>query len=301
MSTKNYSDGDVEEDLLELFTNTPLEKRSLKIEEILSSQPTWAEIYHLSPTRENLLNWLEFDPRKSILEVGSGCGALTGLLAKSGASVVALELSERRSNINKARNGHFSNINFATSNLEDYKTDKKFDYITCIGVLEYSGMFIENVNPYEYFLNKINSLLKPGGQLILAIENRLGIKYLSGAREDHTGRFYDSIEDYPGGTKVKTFGKNELDLLLKKCGFIENNFYFPFPDYKMPSFVHNSKFLDSKKFYFPYSAFPTPSPDQGRLHVFNEQLSIKQFIDNNMYEDIANSFLTISTKRGTNK
>ena len=38
------------------------------------------------------------------------------------------------------------------------------------------------VNPFENFLKKIKSLLKPDGKLIVAIENKYGLKYWCGAR-----------------------------------------------------------------------------------------------------------------------
>ncbi len=40
------------------------------------------------------------------------------------------------------------------------------------------------------------AVLRPGGTLVLAIGNPLGVKYLSGAADDHTGRPFDSLEGY---------------------------------------------------------------------------------------------------------
>ena len=34
---------------------------------------------------------------------------------------------------------------------------------------------------------------------MLAIENRMGLKYLNGAREDHSGRAFEGIQGYPWG------------------------------------------------------------------------------------------------------
>ena len=37
-------------------------------------------------------------------------------------------------------------------------------------------------------LQRVRSLLKPEGKLIVAIENQLGLKYFAGAPEDHLGQ-----------------------------------------------------------------------------------------------------------------
>src|SRR5690606_32032335 len=97
-----------------------------------------------------------------------------------------------------------------------------------------------SAQPYEYFLERIKKNLKPGGKLLLAIENKFGLKYWSGIPEDHTGKPFDSIQDYVSTDKgVRTFSKQELSKLLKSVGFIDPFFYFPHPDYKLPSIIYS--------------------------------------------------------------
>ena len=62
---------------------------------------------------------------------------------------------------------------------------EKYDYITLIGVFEYGESYIQSENPYVDFLKIISRHLKPDGKIILAIENRLGLKYWAGCTEDH--------------------------------------------------------------------------------------------------------------------
>ena len=66
------------------------------------------------------------------------------------------------------------------------------------------------------YLEKINRLLKPGGKILIAIENRLGLKYFAGRREDHVGREFVGIEGYPGIDFVETFSKLELEQMLQE-------------------------------------------------------------------------------------
>ena len=71
-----YSDGDVEDRLLALCeSGRPLQA-------ILMENEDWPILYHLSDVRENVLEWYGFDPQASLLEIGAGCGAVTGLFCR---------------------------------------------------------------------------------------------------------------------------------------------------------------------------------------------------------------------------
>ncbi len=60
-------------------------------------------LYHLSRVRENILNWYPFQEDATCLEIGSGCGAISGLLCERMKKVVSVELSKQRADINMAR------------------------------------------------------------------------------------------------------------------------------------------------------------------------------------------------------
>jgi 2-polyprenyl-3-methyl-5-hydroxy-6-metoxy-1,4-benzoquinol methylase len=291
--TREYSDGDSEDVLLELFKSPNAEERRL---ELLSKNPEWRLKYHLAYTRENLFNWYDFDAGSKVLEVGSGCGALTGLLTQKCAKVDALDISARRSLVNAYRNQQATNLTLIVGNLQDLSGKGNYDYATSIGVLEYAGRFINSEQPYVDFLRQLNSQLKRGGKLILAIENRLGIKYWSGSREDHTGRFFDSIEGYPDDSGIRTFGRYELDELLKTAGFTNNDFYYPFPDYKMPVDVYSDNYLPGINGTFSSDLFPTPAPDQERQYLFAEDLAMHSIAANHLFPYFANSFLVFAEK-----
>ena len=75
---------------------------------------------------------------------------------------------------------------------------------------------------------KAREYLKPGRQLIIAIENKYGLKYWAGAKEDHTGVEFDGIQNYSGVNRVRTFSRALLTRLLCEAGFKDNDFYYPF-------------------------------------------------------------------------
>lgn len=276
-----YSDGDVEDKILEIF------KKKENIQERLMKDDDWAILYHLSPIRQNILEWYDFQKNASILEIGSGCGAITGLFCEKAERVVGIELSKRRSMINVERNKQYSNLEIMLGNFEDIEINETFDYVTLIGVLEYADSYINSKKPYEEMLKKVKKFLKPDGKLIIAIENKFGLKYFAGAMEDHTGNLFDGIENYKNVSNVRTFSKNEIEELLKSTGYVSTEFYYPVPDYKLPSAVYAESYLpkagDLRNMSNAY--------DRARFKLFDEDIVYDQFCKDQKFEYFSNSFL----------
>ena len=158
-------------------------------------------------------------------------------------------------------------------------------------VLEYSGYYIsKGADPYEAMLKKVKKFLKPGGRLIIAIENKFGLKYWGGAAEDHTGGFFDGIEDYRKVDGVRTFSRPEITQLLKSAGFSENTFYYPMPDYKLPDTVYSDEFLPKPGML----EHVTDVYDRERFVLFNESSAYDALIRDGQFPYFANSFLIIS-------
>ena len=278
-----YSDGDIENTLLDIV------KKHHNFDTILANDNRWPILYHLLPIRQNIINWYPFEKGASCLEIGGGCGAITGALCRAMDEVKVVELSKRRSAINYERHKSFDNLEIIVGNLNDIKFEKKFDYITLNGVLEYAGAFTQTAAPYRDFLKQIKTYLKKEGKLIIAIENRYGLKYFAGAKEDHTGKEFDGISGYIGNNSVRTFGKRELELLLQESGFSDQTFYYPHPDYKMPMEIYSDDWLPSAN--SPMAK--TPNFDQERLDLFDEQEAFKGIVENGQFPFFANSFLII--------
>jgi SAM-dependent methyltransferase len=287
-----YSDGDIEDTLLSLCES------GRPMQEILMENTDWPILYHLSDVRENVLEWYDFDPNASLLEIGAGCGAITGLLCRKVKRVVCNDLSRRRSTINAVRNGGQGNLEIYVGNFEDLKLEEKFDYVTLIGVLEYSGYYIshpmEGKTPYETMVERVKQFLKPGGKLIIAIENKFGMKYWSGAAEDHTAGFFDGLNNYTGVEGIRTFSKPEITKLLQKAGFGKNEFYYPMPDYKLPTAVYSEEFLPKPGMLSDLAV----AYDRDRYQMFDEAAAYEAVIQDGQFGYFANSFLIISTLSG---
>ena len=79
--------------------------------------------------------------------------------------------------------------------------------------------------------------LRPDGCLIIAIENRLGLKYILGAHEDHYAQRHVGLANYANSTGIRTYDYEQWQSLLARAGFSHNECLLPFPDYKIPHTV----------------------------------------------------------------
>jgi SAM-dependent methyltransferase len=285
---EEYSDGEIEKLILKTFLSDGVKE---KVSNILDNNPSWPLLYHLSPMRKNLLSWYDFKVDGSLLEVGSGCGALTGLFCSQLKNVTAIELTKRRAEITFNRNKNRNNLEVMAGNLNTIKLDKKFDYVTSIGVLEYAGKYTDSSNPFKDFILKLKSYLKKDGTLIIAIENKYGLKYWSGAREDHTARLFESLEGYPEQKDVNTFSKKEITSLLNSVGLNKVNFYYPMPDYKLPTEVFSDEYLPNINHNIKTDIFPLIDLSNPRTFLFNERLVCDGLVQEDIFDFFANSFL----------
>ena len=287
----SYSDGDsAENELLSIVSqHTPEDYNG-----IIMRQGSWPLLYHLSPVRENIIGWYPFREGARVLELGAGCGAVTGALLDRGLQVSAVDLSLRRCRINAERHANCDDLEIFVGAIEDVlqNIEAQFDYVLLIGVLEYAAMFSSHEAPQEYMLRCIERVLKPEGELIVAIENQLGIKYLAGCREDHTGRFFEGVEGYPHRDGPVTFSRSQLAALFTSCGFTPE-FFYPYPDYKFPIKIFSDRKLPAKgELNRNWQNF-----DASRVRLFDECKASDVLLDAGLASEFANSFLVRLTRQ----
>jgi hypothetical protein len=176
--------------------------------------------------------------------------------------------------------------------------DRKFDTVLLIGVLEYSPTFFEGGDPLNACLQLARDLLKPGGRLIVAIENRNGFKYLAGQSEDHVGTPYAGVEDLYQPKTAKTLGRLELAGLLREVGFQNLHFSYPFPDYKVPRVVLTEEALRDDGFRPGEIVRQLRSTDYTarRAPAFRDLFTWPQLAANGLMADLANSFLVVAKR-----
>lgn len=281
-----YSDGDVEDELLDIVKNNHKEQ----FNHIIREKANWPILYHLSDNRQTVLYGVDIKPTDRVLEIGAGCGAITGYLCEKAASVTSVELSYRRSLINANRNSEYDNLEIIVGNFKKVYPNitDKYDYVMLIGVLEYACAYVGGDRPFEELLEKAASCLAPGGHIIIAIENRFGLKYYAGCREDHLGTPFLGIDGYHNHTThVQTFTKSELIKIFEGAGFSDYKFYYPYPDYKFASVVYSDECLPTKGELMDNRR----NFDSNRLKLFEESLVFDTLIDEGIFPVFANSFL----------
>ena len=115
-------------------------------------------------------------------------------------------------------------------------------------MLEWVGSFRDDAEPLELqlsFLKKARQELSYGGRMVIGIENRIGLKYLMGAPDDHTGLPHVSYLEYASARKKHrektkeelrcfTYGMEEYKKMLTESGFTKIQFFAALPDYKLP-------------------------------------------------------------------
>ncbi|NLM76222.1 MAG: class I SAM-dependent methyltransferase, partial [Clostridiaceae bacterium] len=281
---KIYSDGEsIELELLSIAKKYPEDLS----QDYIANNNNYTINNTFSAVRQNILNWYPFTENADILEVGAGMGAITGMLCDIGKSVTAIEMNPRRADVIKARYPKRNNLTVINEDINTWKTDKKYDYIILVGVFEYAGIFSDADDPYQEFLENIKKFLKEDGIILLAIENRFGLKYLCGAAEDHIQKPFVGVEGYKEPKTPKTFSKYELDQMLVNTGFKYKRYYYVLPDYRFPQKIYTDEFLpshlDLQKLPFTYA--------KGSLLILNEKELYKSIIENKVFPFCANSYL----------
>ena len=285
-----YSDGAIEDEMLAISRDFAPEE----FNRVISERKRWPILYHFSHIRENILSWIPFTGEEKVLEIGSGCGAVTGALCERAKEVTCIELSMKRSKINAYRHQDQDNLKILVGNFQEIEKNltEKYDYITLIGVFEYGESYIRSENPYVDFLRIISKQLKPDGKIILAIENRLGLKYWAGCTEDHFGTLFEGIQGYPKTKGVKTFSRKEFNGILEKAGNLKADWYYPYPDYKFPMAIYSDEYLPKTD----ELTMNIRNFDRDRYVMFDEEKAFGTVIKEGLFSEFSNSFMVTIKK-----
>ncbi len=282
-----YSDGDIEDEMLDIARNNPAER----FPEIIEEKKSWPVFYHFSPLRANVIDWIPFKKTDKVLEIGAGCGAITGALAKRAGSVTCVDLSKKRSMVNAYRNRDADNITIMVGNFKDIEPhlDTDYDYVLLVGVFEYGQAYIGGSTPYEDFMQICNRHRKLDGRLVIAIENKFGLKYWAGCREDHLGTYFSGLEGYHTGGTARTFTRHGLEQILEKTGIHEYAFYYPYPDYKFMTTIYSDRYLPKKG----ELCNNLRNFDRERVLLFDEKQVFDEILDEKEFPLFSNSYLLV--------
>lgn len=210
--------------------------------------------------RASWLALLGLNDDATALDIGSGYGAITHALAKTARQVYSVEaMTERIEFTNeRMRQEGLTNVQLIqASALHLPLAVESLDLIVVNGVLEWLGEWDLEDSPRTVqlrFLQKLHHLLKPGGSLVIGIENRIGYNLFCGAN-DHTGLPFTSLMPRSLATltlhlvrkshrrtqlnekrqyRVYTYSEFGYRKILRESGFQSPTFYWAVPGYNQP-------------------------------------------------------------------
>lgn len=211
--------------------------RDVVREAFAESQP-WLHQIITSPLRAALLDAIDLPGGGQFLDVGSGWGQLAIPLARRGA-VAALDQTVGRLHIlaEIARQEQVQ-LSLHCGGIEAYPfRDGRFDAIFFNGSLEYmcgDGAPAAAFAAQSAVLRRARQLLTHEGFICVAIENAVGLKYLLGAPDDHTGRPGTSYQIAADSrSRARTWPLDRYHELFAAAGLTPVASYACFPDYKL--------------------------------------------------------------------
>ena len=246
-----------EEDLIIKFS----EKFNKDIEQ-LENEATLDEILALSKIRENILSWYPFKEDSRILEIGANIGELTGLLCEKAKEVVAVEDNKTKAEMIAKRHQTKNNLEVIAGRIQDIKFEKKFNYIILIGFFERKDIQLKEI------ISGLMNYLADDGIILLAMDNKLGIKYFS--KTDKTGITVANPVD------TQFIDIDDICDYFQKIGFEGINIFYPMPDWKLT----NAIFTDLR---------PISKNDLSRNVVYNSEDTIIFYDENVVYRELLNS------------
>ena len=297
--TIQYSDGESEETKLfrTIGSIKDLSSISWELQRLIES---WAQRYHLSMHRGAIVRCLPLSPHSQVLELGAGCGAVTRALGEKFAVVDAIEGSAARARICASRCRDLANVRVFATNINNISPEHNYGLVFLVGVLEWSKGYIDVADPFRSCLQIASRALNESGVLVIAIENQVGLKYLLGIGEDHSGIELEGLHGYPTFNRAETFSKQKLLELLNSVGLNAVRFLYPFPDYKLAKVILTDEAVSLRSEAIAYWASRYQFEDYlkpERRIGGHQALIVSEIAKAGLLGELSNSFLIMACAR----
>lgn len=244
---------------------------------VLFNEPTVQNAMLFAPQRKNLFSWYPFKEKSSILVIGDECGAATGLLAANAKNITVLTEYAASADVYAYRFLDSRNLKIYAGELSEIiiGLESAFDYI--ILMPEYAT---------PQMLKQISVLRKENTRIIIVANNRLGFKYLNGAKENETSRYLDGPFGYMDAQGVN-YSKDEWQQILADNNAENAKFYYLYPDYLYTNEVFTDNLLPAPE---KLSLFE-PLFDGDVINLFDGNLLINKIVEKGEFAKHSNSFL----------
>lgn len=239
-----------------------------------------------------IINWYPFKKNKQ------GDQKLRALLVEgeNGGDVFSEFLLSKGLDVTSCSLGDSSLLDISESKDQEYisyhnelkKDDTgKYDYIICIGVLEYCRV-------PEKMLSILADYLKADGIFLLGTDNRFGLRYFCGDRDKFTGCNFDSIEDYYRVDENeflqmdgRCYSKEEIQSMIEESGLVCQHCFSVYPSIEAAQLIYRDDTFPNEeisgRYFTDYN-----HPDT----VFLQENQILQSISGSeIFHEMANGFL----------
>lgn len=261
-----------------------------KLQEKISNN----EMYYLTSVSQNLLNWYPFSNYEDVLEIGGDLGQITGVLCKNCNNVTTIEPQLECAQAIGKRYQNNENLEIIVGNLNDINLEKKYDIITFIGNSNRIEEIVGNKICLKELIIYLEKYLKPDGKILIAVDNKFGMKYWAGNPENILNKKFVSLIGYHSEPEIyETYTRKSLQEIFQNLGY-NSNFYYPLPDYKMPNVIFTDEELPKYNSIDKYNPYVTEKSDLiiNEIDVFREILTTNP----EMFTFFANSFLVEISK-----
>ena len=210
--------------------------------------------------KKNIISWYPIDKNQTVLQIGKDTEIMEELKTKTSYVTV----------------------------LEDFRKNditSKFDFVTIIGEFENLKAETEIVELLEFAKNALNE----NGKILLAMQNKFGMKYWSGEKVNADAKPYESIENTT--ENILSLPKIKQILNSKELKF---KLYYPLPDYRFTNVIYTDEFLPDNESidariltYCEYDEVLSFSERAAFKQLMNEEKSLFPFFSNSFFIEIS--------------
>ncbi|NOZ52375.1 MAG: class I SAM-dependent methyltransferase [Gammaproteobacteria bacterium] len=207
----------------------------------------------IAPNRTAWTSLFDIEANTRALDIGAGTGGVSCRLGKE-CHAVALDKSPVNAVFMQMRADQEKLANFQAVCADAVTlpfNDNQFDIVSMIGSFEWIPTSWPDKDPldvHKQTLSEVWRVLKPGGGLFLAIENRKYLGYLFEILEPHTGLKNISFMERDRAKQLSldlrnkpfleyTYTRTELLNLLAQAHFENTRAYWLTPDYSTPNYI----------------------------------------------------------------
>lgn len=240
---------------------------------------TYSSLLEYSPVRGNSISWYSIPGNADVLLVSAPSRAVEEILREKAGSITVISVNELQK--------------LAAGKEPRDGGRKKYDLIVQIGLLD-SGAEQPEI-AWTKCMKYYQSLLKETGRLLLAVPNRLGLKYFAGCQDEVYDAYFAGPEGYTGGETKQALSKKEYEEVLRQAGFLQIEKYYPYPDYLFPSVIYSEEYLPTQgELNDNIRNF-----DKDRYVLFDEMRVFNSLLKEGLFEEFSNSFLFLCSMRGS--